>query len=66
MKNGDTLVGTDVGAVDVVDGRVGTLLTWTNGTGDFGAAFGHIVINGRADFITGAVVTDYRGEVCTP
>jgi hypothetical protein len=66
-RDGDTLVGTDVGAIDLDpagDGHVGTLLTWTGGTGRYAGASGHIVINGHLDFTTGTVATDYRGEVC--
>jgi hypothetical protein len=67
--DGSLLVGTDVGAIDTAptgDGHVGTLLTWTGGTGRYAGASGHIVIDGRVDFAAGRVATDYRGEVCTP
>jgi hypothetical protein len=67
-KDGDTLVGFDVGAIDTqpaTAGRVGTLLIWTGGTGRYAGASGHVVINGVVDFTTRLVVTDYRGDVCT-
>lgn len=69
MPDGSLLFGTDTGAIDVDptrDGHFGTLLRFTGGEGrNFGAS-GHIVINGNVDFLTGAIMGDYKGELCTP
>jgi len=67
MADGDVLIGVDTGAIDTFPpqaGRVGTLITWTGGTGKFASASGHIVVDGVVDFVSRIVRTDYRGEVC--
>lgn len=61
------LVGADTGAIDVDptrDGHFGTLLRFTGGDGSYQGATGHIVINGNVDFMTGAIMGDYKGELC--
>lgn len=61
---GDQLIGTDTGALNFSSGTIGTLLTFTEGTGDLKDASGHIVISGLADFLTGVNFGTYRGELC--
>lgn len=62
------LIGTDTGAIDTDqtrDGHFGTLLRFTGGDGSYVGASGHIVINGNVDFLTGTIMGDYKGELCT-
>ena len=66
LTGGSTLTGIDTGALDTVEGQIATLLTFTEGTGTFEGASGHIVISGVADEATGINIGEYRGEVCTP
>lgn len=63
--SGDQLIGTDTGALNLLNGQIATLLTFDGGTGAFDGASGHIVITGVADFANGANIGDFRGEVCT-
>jgi len=64
-KDGSVLTGTDTGAIDFATGKVATLITWTDGTGKFAGASGQIRV--MADVQPdGTVVSDYRGELCTP
>lgn len=65
-RNGDVLVGTDAGAIDLASGKATTLITWTGGTGQFDGASGQIRVSADLDLATGTVVSDYRGELCTP
>lgn len=65
-KNGDVLVGTDAGAIDLASGKAATLITWTGGTAQFDGASGQIRVSADLDAATGTVVSDYRGELCTP
>lgn len=64
--SGDQLIGTDTGALNLLNGQIATLLTFDGGTGAFVGASGHIVITGVADFVNGINIGDFRGEVCTP
>lgn len=64
-RDGSQLIGIDTGSIDVLTGKVATLLTWTGGTGAFTDASGQIRV--RADVQSdGRVVSDYLGELCTP
>ena len=65
-KHGDTLVGTDAGALDLTDGTAASLITWIEGTGRFAGASGHIRVAPNLDRVTNTVFSLYWGEVCTP
>ena len=68
LPDQSVLIGADTGAIDLDpagDGHFGTLLRFTSGDGAMQGASGHIVIDGNADFMTGTIMGDYKGEICT-
>jgi hypothetical protein len=65
-KRGETLTGTDAGAIDLADGTASTLITWTGGTGRFAGASGHIRVAPNLNQATNTVFSVYWGELCTP
>jgi hypothetical protein len=64
-RDGSRLVGIDTGAIDFATGKVATLITWTEGTGAFAGTSGQIRV--LADLQPDdTVLSEYRGELCTP
>jgi hypothetical protein len=55
----------NAGAIDFATGKVATLITWVDGTGKFAGASGQIRVMADVQ-LDGTVVSDYRGELCTP
>ena len=68
LKNGDHLLGTDTGSIDLPPGEGGfaSLITWNGGTGQMTGASGQIRLRGEFDPAAGTTAGDYLGTVCTP
>ena len=67
LKDGDHLLGTDTGSLDLPPGLGGfaSLITWTGGTGAMHGATGQIRLGGEFDPVAGTTRGDYRGTVCS-
>ena len=65
LKNGDVLIGTDTGTIDMPPGLGGfaSLITWTEARGKITNAGGQIRLRGILDPATGTS-GDYEGNVC--
>jgi hypothetical protein len=65
LKSGDTLLGTDTGAIDLGLGGFASLITFDGGTGAMTDATGQIRLRGElgAENTTSG---DYIGTLCTP
>ena len=69
LNNGDTVLGTDTGAIDPPPGQGGfaSLITFRHGgTGSTANATGQIRLRGEFDPIAGTTSGDYLGTICTP
>lgn len=55
---------TDTGALDMLAGRIGTLLTVTGGTDQYEGATGYLIVHGSSDAVTQTNTGRYLGEVC--
>ena len=68
LKNGDQLLGTDTGSIDLPPGQGGfaSLITFDGGTGDMSGATGQIRLRGEFDPAAGTTGGDYLGTLCTP
>lgn len=67
-NEGDQLLGTDTGSIDLPPGLGGfaSLITWTGGTGGMAGASGQIRLRGEFDAANGTTAGDYTGTVCRP
>lgn len=67
LKSGDTVLGTDTGAIDLPPGNGGfaSLITFKGGTGAMSNATGQIRLRGDFDPVAGITSGDYLGTVCT-
>lgn len=55
---------TDTGALDLVNGRIASLLTVTSGTEQYSMATGYLFVTGFSDLTLGTNRGWYEGEIC--
>jgi hypothetical protein len=68
MKNGEQVVGTDTGSLDLPPGQGGfaSLITFSGGTGSMSGAAGQIRLRGEFSAAEGTTSGDYIGSLCLP
>lgn len=67
LKNGDTVLGTDTGSIDLgPNGGFASLITFNGGSGEHAGASGQIRLRGELNPAEGTTSGDYIGTVCTP
>jgi len=62
-RHGDIQL-TDTGTLDLVNGRISSLLTVSSGTGQYAQATGFLFITGFSDMVQGINSGSYSGEIC--
>jgi hypothetical protein len=67
LKNGDRLLGTDTGSIDLLPGHGGfaSLITFDGGTGNMSGATGQIRSRGEFNAADAKMSGDYIGTLCT-
>lgn len=69
LQSGDTLLGTDTGAIDLPQlgglGGFASLITMNGGTGTMSTATGQIRLRGEFSLTAGTTSGDYTGTLCS-
>ena len=67
LKNGDIVLGTDTGTLDLgPNAGFASLITFTGGTGGHQNTSGQIRLRGELSQTAGTTAGDYVGTICTP
>ena len=67
LKNGDLVLGTDTGSLDLgPNAGFASLITFTGGTGEYENASGQIRLRGQLSQTEGTTSGDYLGTICKP